>query len=96
MAAPRDVTVVPHNCSSIDVSWLPPVNPLTYTYAVVIFDIQSIRSINIGSNTFTVVDDLVNLETHLVLVVAMSGDMYSADPQLFRLGMFFYKCQIEN
>ena len=90
MTALRNVTVVPHDSSSIVVSWLPPIDPLTYTYAVVIFDAISLRAINTFSDTFTVVDDLVNLETYLILVVAMSGDMYSANYRLFTLGMLLH------
>ena len=83
----RNVSVIPNNCSSFEASWLSPIPTLTYTYAVAVFDGQSIRAINIGSDTDTVFGGLENQVTYIVVVIAISGDLYSGNYRLFELGM---------
>ena len=62
--------------------WSPP-DSRPYTYAVVIYDVDSIRFINVGSATSVVVCNLVCHRTYLVFVVAMLGDEYSASYQAY-------------
>ena len=78
LPAPRNMEVETENSSTILITWDPPPRIGAYTYAIVLFNGTHIIYFNVGSVISQRITGLEHLQTYLVLVVAMSGNEYSA------------------
>ena len=88
--APRNMEVETLNSTTILITWNAPPRIGTYTYAIVLFNGTDLIYFNIGSITSYRIIGLEHLQTYLILVVAMSGNQYSASYIIHTLeaGMF--------
>ena len=78
LPAPRNMEVETLNSTTILITWNTPPRIGTYTYAIVLFNGTNLICFNIGSITSYRIIGLEHLQTYLILVVAMSGNQYSA------------------
>ena len=82
------------NTTCMTVSWNDIGTAGEHTYAVVLYSVEYIRSVNAGSSTSLTICDLEHLDTFTVFVVAISGDSYGASSGIFTLEACKYTYKI--